>query len=300
MNINLLLLGCCLLFSSLSAVAESVASPGPCAVVTNLPYYSGLELQGAGEYQRSQCRLDIRYPTNRTDFATLVWFHGGGLTQGSRHFPELKDPRVAVVAVGYRLSPKAELPSFIEDAAASTAWVIANIAQYGGNSNKVFVAGHSAGGYLTAMIGMDPKWLAARGVSNLQLAGLIPVSGQMTTHFHVKKLRGDKEPELRPIIDEYAPMYYCASNLPPICLILGDRTIEYKNRVEENALMAVSLKNLGHPNVEFYEMGGLDHGTVGEGGMILLRQFIQKFSNPSPVPAPKKATARPPRRKPAP
>ena len=283
MNHYLLPFGCCLTLSLFGAAAVTAEPSEPCAVVTNLSYYGAQELLNADDYQKSQCRLDLRYPTNHAGFATLVWFHGGGLTGGNRHFPELKDPQIAVVGVGYRLSPQGKLPSFIEDAAASTAWVIAHIAQYGGDSNKVFVAGHSAGGYLTAMIGMDPKWLAARGASNLQLAGLIPVSAQVTTHFHVKKLRGDTGPELRPLIDEYAPLYYCASNLPPICLILGDRKIEYKNRVEENALMAVSLKNLGHPHAEFHELAGLDHGTVGPGAMPLAREFIRKIAN-SPTP----------------
>ncbi len=264
--------------------------------MSNLSYYGEAELLNADGYQRDQCRLDLRYPTNRTGFATLVWFHGGGLTAGKRHFPELNDPQIAVAAVGYRLSPQGKLPSFIEDAAASTAWVIANIAQYGGDSNRVFVAGHSAGGYLTAMIGMDPRWLAARGVSNLQLAGLIPVSAQVTTHFHVKKLRGDTGLQYRPLIDEYAPLYYCASNLPPICLITGDRAIEFKCRVEENELLAASLRTLGHPHVEFYEMGGFDHGTVGEGGLILARQFIRKICAPAaPLkPAPRKPVTRKP------
>lgn len=274
MRIRLLLL-CTPFFCLAGTVGKT---PVRCGQITNLSYYAASELQHADEYQISQCRLDLRYPANRPGFATVVWFHGGGLTGGGRHFIELKRPEVAIAAVGYRLSPKVAHPGYLEDAAAATAWVIRNIAQYGGDSNKVFVAGHSAGGYLSAMIGMDPRWLAARGISNLQLAGLIPVSGQVTTHFHVKKMRGDTGPEYRPIIDEFAPLYHSASNLPPICLILGDRNIEYKNRVEENALLAVSLKNLGHQHVEFYEMGGLNHGTVGEGGMILLRNFVEKYS----------------------
>lgn len=252
------------------------------ALATNLSYYSEEALQLADDYQKAQCRLDLRYPTNRTGFATVVWFHGGGLTGGKRHFIDLKKPDVAVAAVSYRLSPQGKLPSFLEDAAAATAWIVKHIDQYGGDSNKVFVAGHSAGGYLTAMIGMDPRWLAAQSVSNLQLAGLIPISGQMTTHFHVKKLLGDTGPQFRPLIDSYAPMYYCSSNLPPICLILGDRNIEFKSRVEENAFMAVSLRNCGHPHVEFYEMGGLDHGTVGEGGMVVMRDFIDSVLHPKP------------------
>lgn len=263
-----------------SSVAKTADPNAGCVVVTNIPYYSEATLLKADDYQKAQCRLDLRYPTNHAGFATVVWFHGGGLTAGHRHFINFGKPDVAVVAVSYRLSPQGQLPSFLEDAAAATAWVIHTIAQYGGDTNKVFVSGHSAGGYLTAMIGMDPKWLAAHGVSNQQLAGLIPISGQMTTHFHVKKLLGDTGPQFRPLINEYAPLYYCASNLPPICLITGDRAIEYKCRVEENDLMAVSLRTLGHPHIEFHEIKGLNHGTVGQGGLPVLKTFIESILQP--------------------
>ena len=51
-------------------------------------------------------------------------------------------------------------------AAAAVAWTLRHIGEYGGDSNKVFVSGMSAGGYLTMMVGMDSKWLAAHGVRN--------------------------------------------------------------------------------------------------------------------------------------
>lgn len=270
-----------LFLSALCLVAAAVSGRASGVTLTNLSYYSGQALRDADEYQKAQCRLDLRYPDACPGFATVVWFHGGGLTGGKRHFINLDDPDIAVAAVGYRLSPKARHPAYLEDAAAATAWVVRHIAEYGGDSNKVFVAGHSAGGYLTAMIGMDSRWLAPHGISNLRLAGLIPVSGQVTTHFHVKKLRGDTGPQYRPLIDEFAPLYYCSSNLPPLCLVVGDRTIEYKCRVEENDLMAVSLRTLGHPSVEFHELAGLNHGTVGTGAMPFARHFIKKYSAPA-------------------
>jgi acetyl esterase/lipase len=192
----------------------------------------------------------------------------------------LKGQGIAMVAVSYRLAPKVQTPGFIEDSAAAVAWVLKNIERYGGDPRKVFVAGHSAGAYLASMIAMDPKWLAAQRASNRQLAGVIAVSGQMTTHFTVKKLRGDNAPELRPIIDGYAPLYHAAKDLPPICLIVGGRAIEFKSRVEENELMAVTLRNLGHGAVEFYEMTGLDHDTVVQGAMILIPGFINRTLQP--------------------
>jgi acetyl esterase/lipase len=246
---------------------------------TNLSYYTNEALAKGGDYQREQCKLDVYYPDNRAGFPTVIWFHGGGLTGGKRGMPSnLKNQGIAVVAVSYRLSPRGQMPCFFEDAAAAVAWVFNNIAAHGGDPEKVFVSGHSAGGYLAAIIGMDSRWLAPHGISNRRIAGIAPVSAQVTTHFEVKKLLGDKGEQYRPISDEYAPLYYARKDLPPICLITGDRRIEFKSRVEENELLAVSLKNLGHTQVEFYEMGGLDHGGVSEGGTILVRKFVKRLS----------------------
>ncbi len=60
-----------------------------------------------------------------------------------------------MIGVGYRLSPKVQHPVYIEDAAAAVAWTFRNIASYGGDPDKIFVTGISAGGYLTAMVGLD-------------------------------------------------------------------------------------------------------------------------------------------------
>jgi acetyl esterase/lipase len=264
-------------FAVLVSAASAQEAPRT-VTLTNLAYYGGQALAKADDYQQSQCRLDLRHPADRKEFATVVWFHGGGLTGGKRHFIDLGDPGIAVAAVGYRLSPKASHPAYLEDAAAAVAWTLRNIQRYGGDSNKVFVAGHSAGGYLAAMVGMDPRWLAPHGISIHQLAGLIPVSAQVTTHFHVKKLRGDMGRQYRPLIDEYAPLYHCAGNLPPVCLVLGDRRLEFKCRVEENDLMAASLRTLGHPAVEFHELAGLNHGTCVTGAMPYARAFIRKYA----------------------
>ncbi len=243
--------------------------------VKDLHYHSEAELAAGDDYMRSQCRLDLKFPDNKTGWPVVVWFHGGGLEGGHRFYPSLPGD-IAVIAVGYRLHPKVDVPVFIEDAAAAVAWTMKNIEKYGGDPKKVFVSGHSAGGYLTAMIGMDPKWLAKYGVDHKKLAGLIPVSGQVTTHFNVKRWMGDKGPQFRPIIDDFAPLHYVAGDLPPICLITGGRDIEWKCRVEENELLSISLKQSGNKMVEFHEMNGLNHGTVGKGAMCIIPDFIKR------------------------
>lgn len=232
--------------------------------------------------KNERCQLDLRLPAEPAKpaegkgFATLIWFHGGGLTGGSRRFPAIEDPSIALVAAGYRLSPEAILPDIIDDAATAVAWTFQHIAEYGGDPDKIFISGASAGGYLTAMLGMDARWLEAKGLSHQRFAGIIPVSAQMTTHFHVKKLRGDKGEALRPLIDEFAPLYHASKNLPPICLITGDRQIEYKSRVEENDLMAVTLRNLQHPLTEFHEVPGENHGSISKAAVPYIEAFIKR------------------------
>jgi len=271
-----LLIGMWCLLSGSALQAAEAAAKLEYGIENNIAYYDAAALARADDYQKQQSKLDVYYPKGAKAFTTVVWFHGGSLTGGSRYFPNLKDQGIALVAASYRLAPKAQAPAYLEDSAAAVSWVLKNIGRYGGDPKKVFISGHSAGAYLATMIAMDPKWLDAHRLSNKSLAGVIAVSGQMTTHFTVKKQRGDTGPDLRPIVDEYAPLYHAANEFPPICLIVGGRDIEFKSRVEENELMAVTLRNLGHKNVEFYEMAGLDHGTVEQGAMIVMRGFIKR------------------------
>ena len=213
------------------------------------------------DYMNERCRLDIYYPANKKDFTTIVWFHGGGITGGEKFIPEeWKNKGIAVVAVNYRLSPKVKCPAYIEDAAASVAWVFHHIAGYGGDPGKIVVSGHSAGGYLASMIGMDKHYLNAFGVDADKIAALVPFSGHTITHFTVRAERGI--PGTQPIIDEYAPLYFVRADAPPLFLITGDRELEMLGRYEENAYMYRMMKVAGHSQTKLYEMDGFDHGSM--------------------------------------
>jgi len=74
--------------------------------------------------------------------------------------------------VNYRLSPAAKAPEFIEDAAAAVAWTLKNIQNYGGSAERVFLSGHSAGAYLSLMVGLDKRWLGAHLLDPKTIAGL--------------------------------------------------------------------------------------------------------------------------------
>lgn len=223
----------------------------------------------------SLCRLDLCYPTDRTGFATLIWFHGGGLTSGRRELPAaLLGQGFAVVGVDYRLVPRVTVAECIEDAAAAAAWVVRHIAEYGGDPRLIFVAGHSAGGYLTSMIGLDKRWLAPYGIDpDRTFAALIPYSGQVVTHFSRRAELG--LPDTQPLVDDMAPLNHVRPDCPPMLLLSGDRERELLGRYEETAYFWRMMRVVGHPDVQLLEFDGFDHGNMPQAGHFVTIRYIR-------------------------
>lgn len=241
--------------------------------VKDISYIPAGETDG---YRKERCKLDVYYPVEKKGFPTIVWFHGGGLEGGGKHVPEMfMNQGFAVFAVNYRLSPKAQNPAYTEDAAAAVAWAYKHIEEYGGSPRRVFVTGHSAGGYLTLMVGLDKSYLQEYGVDADSIAAYLPISGQTVTHFTIRKERS--LPEGIPVIDQYAPCNKARKDTPPFVLITGDRNLEMADRYEENALLASVLKNIGNKKVSLYELQGFDHGQVYVPGCCLVANYIRNF-----------------------
>ncbi len=153
--------------------------------------------------------------------------------------------------------------------------VFNHIEEYGGDANKIFVSGHSAGGYLTSMIGLDKSYLADFDVDADDIAGLIPYSGHTITHFTVRQERGIEGTQ--PIIDEMAPLYHVRDDCPPLLLITGDRELELLGRYEENAYMWRMMQVVGHDKTELYELDGHDHGDMPGPAHTIMLKHIRKF-----------------------
>lgn len=237
---------------------------------SNIQYYN-ITINKSDSYINERCVLDIYYPKSTKGFATIVWFHGGGLTGGSKEIPEaLKNKGFAIIGVNYRLSPKVKAEKAIEDAAAAIAWAFNNIASYGGDTSQIFVSGHSAGAYLALMNGLDKKWLQKEGIDANKIAGLIPLSSQCITHFEIRRENGI--PEKQPTIDAFAPLYHVRADAPPILLITGDREMEMLGRYEENAYMERMMKLVGHKETKLYELDGYGHGMTEPGFPLLVNE----------------------------
>ncbi|QQQ17302.1 alpha/beta hydrolase [Brevundimonas vitis] len=118
-------------------------------------------------------KFDLYGPTNaQGPVPTVVFFYGGGWDSGDRSLygwaAQALAARGFLVALpDYRLVPEVRFPTFIEDAAAATARVAEVAGQYGGRSETLGVAGHSAGAHLAMMIALDRRYMAAVGQPDL-------------------------------------------------------------------------------------------------------------------------------------
>lgn len=224
-------------------------------------------------YAQERCKLDVYYPKDTSNVPVIVWFHGGGLELGQKEIPEqLKNSGFVVVGVNYRLLPKCTIDECIDDAAAAVAWTFNNIQKYNGSSSKIYLSGHSAGGYLIDIIGLDKSWLKNYNIDANKIAAIIPFSGQCVTHYNVRKSQGI--PPLQATIDKYAPLTFVRGDAPAMVIISGDRELELYGRYEEQAYFWRMLKLTGHPKVYLYEMQGYDHGAMPAPAFHILKEFI--------------------------
>ena len=130
-------------------------------------------------------RLDIYTPTSAAPtggWPMVVFFYGGSWNSGERAEYEfvgtaLASRGILTLVADYRLFPQVRYPDFLTDCAAALAWGLNDAARLGANPKRIFVMGHSAGGYNAAMLALDRRWLAARGHDPKELAGWIGLAG---------------------------------------------------------------------------------------------------------------------------
>lgn len=123
-------------------------------------------------------RLDVYYPKDISQAKdVLVFIHGGGWDSGKKNIywwigRNFANKNVVTVIINYPLSPKAGYEQMATAAASALKWVKDSIANYGGNPERIFAMGHSAGGHLSALVDMDPRFFAAQNIAN-PLRGVI-------------------------------------------------------------------------------------------------------------------------------
>jgi len=250
-------------------------------VIENISYCHGVENDNFR-------MLDVTLPDNTQNCPVFVYFHGGGLENGTRKNhtalnATLAKYGIATVNADYRMFPDAKYPDFIEDAADAVKWTAENIHNYC-TPQGIYVGGSSAGGYLSMMLCFAKSILEKRGCYNA-VKGYFHDAGQPTKHFNVLKYSG--EDSRRIIIDETAPLFHVglAKSYPPMHFVVSDNDME--NRYEQTMLMLSTLKHFGftenithevkHGRHCQYVRTVLENGDVELGCMVA--DFIKKYED---------------------
>lgn len=242
---------------------------------------AGYTLRKIAYGTHEQQEIYLTLPVGKKDFPLVIWLHGGGLTGDERQYPrELWNGEYAAAEIRYRTSggPFTGLDS-LADSVEATAYILGHLSEIGAAPEKIFLGGLSAGGWLGAMIGMNPELLGKYGFDNKCFAGLLLVAGQMTTHFQLKRDLGYASTDYEPVIDQYAPLRYASRDVPPVIFITGAPGLDMPARAEENAFMAATLRSLGHPDAEHYALPEHDHfGSFCSCDYLLLK-FMDRILN---------------------
>jgi acetyl esterase/lipase len=240
---------CCLVLAVLAGLLkaeparadDAPAGPRPkrkadVRVIQNIAYYTGKDADPVRH------RLDLYLPEGQTSFPVIFFVHGGAWIHGDKnHFGiysalarVLARNGIGMVSTNYRLSPAVTHPEHIKDVARAFAWTHQNIARYGGRPDELFVAGHSAGGHLVALLATDETYLRAHGLSLSAIRGAIPISGvyNIPNQAVFQRIFSSDPAALR----EASPINHASAAAPPFLLIYGDHDLPNCDGPEAQAL----------------------------------------------------------------
>ncbi len=245
--------------------------------IPNETAYRPVQIIDYAGHGRELQRIYLWLPKAGGESPVTVWFHGGGMMSDVREVPGcLFDGTMAVAECRYRLSPDHPATTALADAAAAIAHVLNNVNQYHLAATRVFVGGMSAGAYLAAMMGCAGSYLAAHGFDHRKLAGLLIISGQLTTHFQLKIDLRYPQNQCHPVVDLFAPLYYVSADLAPMLLVTGESDLDIPGRMEENALMAATLRSIGHRLIRCHHLAGCDHGGAFHNSEPYISAFLKE------------------------
>lgn len=210
-------------------------------------------------------RLDVYRPAMQSapSAPVVLFFYGGSWRRGEKEayrFIGEYLTRMGCVAVvaDYRLFPAVQFPAFVEDGAAAFAWARDNAPRLGGDQRRIYAMGHSAGAHTVVLLALEPRYLAARGRSPADLAGVIGISGPYDADFStIRWLRAvfpatSTAMEARPITKAHA-------GAPRMLLANGGRDGLVPPR--HAVALARRLRELGNPvDLRIYDAAG--HGDI--------------------------------------
>lgn len=201
-------------------------------------------------------KLDVYVPRHSLpDAPVVVFFYGGSWNSGAREDynfvgEALASRGIVAVVADYRLYPQVRYPLFLQDAARAVAWTKANIREFSGNPQRLYLMGHSSGGYNAAMLALDGDLLAAAGMSPKDLRGWIGLAGPYD-------FLPIENPAVRPVFfwpdspPQSQPINHVSRDAPPALLIAASED-ELVNPTRNTGGLAHKLRAAGVPVQDFY------------------------------------------------
>ncbi len=181
--------------------------------------------------------LDVYAPGPNTEPApVVVFFYGGGWASGDKAMyrfvgADLAAHGLLAVIPDYRLYPEVRFPAFMDDAAAAIAWTRANAAKFGGDPQRLFLMGHSAGAQIATLLALDPGYLNSVGRSpRRDICGVIGLAGPYdflpAANADVGDIFGPEANWPRS-----QPINHVSAEAPPMLLLAGqsDHTVDPGN-----------------------------------------------------------------------
>jgi len=208
----------------------------------------------------------------------LIFFHGGGWANGDpaqygfigRNFA----PKgFVVVNAGYRLLPEGKYPAMLADGAAALRWTTQNIRKYGGDPERIYLMGHSAGAYNAVMLGLDRRWTRRLGLPDDTIDGVIGLAGP---YDFLPLEEGNAEDAFGETqrIAETQPVNFARADAPPMLLATGfqDEAVEPANsRALYDALAAKGARarhavfnDMGHAGIIMTLARPFDGSRIGD------------------------------------
>ena len=254
------------LLAPLLAPLFALAACSPPALLTGLDHLTpgGDSRQVAsGVAFTSQLKLDVYAPTRRASAAPLpvvIFYYGGGWVGGSRGGYGFAGSAYAgqgfvTVVPDYRLVPGVRFPTFVQDSAMAVRWTRDHIAEFGGDPNRIAVAGHSAGAYNAAMIALDPHYLRDAGVPAGTIKAAALLSGPYD-FYPFTEMRGRDALGAWPRPAKTQPINFVTRSAPPMLLAHG--TNDDIVNVRNSKSLAAKLTAVGVP-VELKLYQGKSH-----------------------------------------
>lgn len=187
-------------------------------VATNVVVHKDLVYVEGPEDPAEKHKLDLYVPKGKSRSPVFFFVHGGAWKYGDRsQYPPLGNRYAqegfVTVVPSYRLAPKHPFPAQIEDVAAAFAWTVRHVAEYGGDTNRICIGGHSAGGHLAALLALDGRRLGPHGVSPNLIRGVLALSGAYNlTRLGIESDVFGNDPATR---RDASPLFFLRAGAPP-------------------------------------------------------------------------------------